>query len=408
MDAKALTYIANGRLFRKDPKAASDSQEITSKFAEDLKERMLQIKRQHEWKTQGRGGQFMGGGGMLWGAQNGNPSNLQANISSITAGASSTELFYTLQADDVAGIFKFDTASGEETRLSHSTEHIVHSAHYSPEAAKLVCSISGDGGLQNLALYDPNRGGFRELTEGDSLDSSPRWVPGESEKIVYQSSGIGRNRDGIWVDTAAATIEQLDLSTGEIVTLAEVPGSDLLAPQLSTTGDLYCIRRPHTPLQQRSLGRTLLEILLVPFHLLGAVFGFLNVFSTMFSGKPLMTSGGPEQEGPDPKQLFLYGKLVDAEQARIAASKKGETLPSIVPRSWELVRFTGNFEKPEVIAKGIIAFNIDETGSIHYSNGSAIFEIDSRGKSKVVSKITDVEYLIRHSIPTNAPSSKDV
>ena len=393
-----LAYIANGRLFtNRDDGETPNHQEVTSQFGQELKERLLKIKRQHEWKTQGRGGQFMGGG-MVWGAENNGSNQVHPTISSVCTGAAPSEYFYSLQAGDVTGIFHINTETGDEKRHSHSTEHIVHSLHFSPEAEKLVCSVSGNEGLKNLALYDPQRGGFRELTEGDSLDTCPRWVPGTASEIVYQSAGIGRNRDGIWIDNAAASIERINLETGDISTIAAVDGSDLLAPQITSDGSLYCIRRPHKELKERGLGGTLLEILLLPLRLLQAIFGFLNFFSAMFSGKPLMTAGGPEKKGPDPKQLFLYGNLVDAEQARIEASKKGEELPSIVPRSWELVRFKltegETATEPDTLAKGVIAFSATEDGKILYSNGSALFETTQNGKRKVLSKIQDVEHLI--------------
>ena len=48
--------------------------------------------------------------------------------------------------------------------------------------------------------------------------------------------------------------------------------------------------------------------------LVWAIMGFLNFFSMMFANKPLMTAGGPKREGPNPRHVMLWGKMIDAEK----------------------------------------------------------------------------------------------
>ena len=93
--------------------------------------------------------------------------------------------------------------------------------------------------------------------------------------------------------------------------------------------------------------------------------------------------------------------MVDAEQARIEAAKKGGgELPSIVPRSWELVKIERGGaandynDEPEVLAKGVIAFALSEDGNILYSNGSALFRLDASGKSEAIEKRKDIQEIV--------------
>ena len=72
---------------------------------------------------------------------------------------------------------------------------------------------------------------FRELTEGDSFDQLPRWVPGPKRRIVFQSAGVGRDSAGRFAGLGPCSIQQLDVDSGDLQEIASESGRDLLQPR---------------------------------------------------------------------------------------------------------------------------------------------------------------------------------
>ena len=162
---------------------------------------------------------------------------------------------------------------------------------------------------------------------------------------------------------------------------------DYTHPQSMPDGSLYYIRRPYRTGQKRSSPfGCLLDILLLPFRLLGALFGFLNVFSAKYSGKTL--SGGRDVKNRDEQQMFIDGNLIQAEKELQANRKRGEANPGIIPHTWELRRRDAN-GNDTLIRAGVAAFRADRTsGELLFSNGSAILRRTPDGKE---SKVLDAQ-----------------
>jgi hypothetical protein len=98
--------------------------------------------------------------------------------------------------------------------------------------------------------------------------------------------------------------------------------------------------------------------------------------------------------GDDEQTLRLRGRIIDAKKALREAGNKEET-PSLVPKTWELVKRSPNGEDG-VVAKGVVAFDIGSDETIIYTNGSAIYQIDKSGKSQRLFKdrlIEDIRVL---------------
>jgi hypothetical protein len=189
---------------------------------------------------------------------------------------------------------------------------------------------------------------------------------------VYQSASVGRDKAGLPSALGAAEVHLLDLESGVLETLATEPGQDLLHPQLDAHGALHCIRRSHRSAGGRSLAGLLLDVVLIPPRLLFAVFQYLNFFTTQYTGKPLTTTGAP-QKGADIRQMMVWSNLMEADHAGAAAEP-----PPAVPKSWQLVRFRRG-EGAEIIAEGVMAFDLADDGSILYSTGRAIHCVGSDG-----------------------------
>jgi hypothetical protein len=136
----------------------------------------------------------------------------------------------------------------------------------------------------------------------------------------------------------------------------------------------------------------ILDFFLFPFRLLRAVFHYLNFFSLVYSRKPLTTAAGPKMQQDDLKTIVLKGKVIDAEKA-LRSGVKIMGVPSLVPSSWELIRRNEN-QSEEIVAKHAAAFDISDDGTIIYSNGYGIFELNPQKRQSLLLKDRLIENLI--------------
>jgi hypothetical protein len=86
---------------------------------------------------------------------------------------------------------------------------------------------------------------------------------------------------------------------------------------------------------------------------------------------------------------------------------KADDAADLVPNSWQLVRRAANGAE-EVIAKGVLAYDLAPDGSLVYSNGNAIFLRDPQGKSRrlVVESMIEQLAVVRSGTgPSVAPPS---
>ena len=391
---RRIAYLAGGRLFLKEGEA--EPNEILCTFAEQLKDRMAKHHQKNDWKNSG--GNPMTGA-LVWGGNPFDEGHVGTAIAAIAPSDKDGQLLYGLNTDDVAGIFlRPILQNADEKRLVHTNESNIHTLSSPDTEGRIACSISGRGGLQNLSVYRIGSPGFTEITEGDSLDACASWIPGREGHLVYQSAGIGRDGTGLWIDTGPASVEHLDTTKGEIHTLLADRQHDYLSPQVDANGKLYCIRRPYKGDEKIGFGKFATGWLGAPFRLLGAIGSWLNLFSVRYTGKPLNSAGGPKRDTPDLRQMMLLGNLIDADQVRKDAARRGEKNPDIVPKTWQLIETSASrpsSANAKVLAKGVIAFHVSQSGEILYSNGSAIFNQPADGgRAKLVEEAHNVQQIL--------------
>jgi hypothetical protein len=370
-----FAFVAQGRLFLGD--ADGQMQEITSRFGEGIRERARASRDRHAWKTDGTGARFAG----VWGARmQTDPDDIRLDVTSISVGAAPGEMFYTLTAPGLCGMLRLDDFGANEQRLWHSNDTRITDVARHPSAARIACSVRG-ADTAGIGVMTEMGSRLSVVTEGDSIDEAPRWIPASENALVYQSAGIGRNRDGQSSGRTPYHIQRLDVDSGSLLVMAEEPQNDLLAPQVTAGGDLYFIRRPYRPQAGPSWWRLALGILLIPWRLLQAVFQFFNFFSMRYTGKPLNPvapdSGGAARRPLDVERMVLWGNVVDAQNA-MRRAKPDET-PDLVPSTWKLVRRTASGEET-TLASGVLSYDLEQDGSVLFTNGSAIFRRDPDGK----------------------------
>ena len=387
--AHSYAYLSQGQLHIKlgnDP-----VRPIDSKFGESVRERAAQIHNRNSWKTQGPGAKFMSGG-LPWGrnAAADDPTDIRVDITGISRGCKPGELFYSLSTPEIGGVFLLQERATEELRLLHSADFRVRRLASGTGQESLACVLQRKGGQSCLAVMRADGTDMHDVTTGDTIDDAPHWTPGSARELVFQSSAIGRNRAGFAVTQAPFAIHKLDLEAGTVTTLAEDSKSDLLMPQLSSDGWLYYIRRPYPdPNQPPGLWRTALDLVLLPLRLLYALFQFLNFFTLRYTGNTLTTTGNARQKHADIRKMMIWGNLLDADKA---ADRAEDGTPTLVPKSWELIRCKD--DKEEVVAEGVLCYDLYQDGSILYSNGSAIYRIDQKGSVERLAKDALIEQVV--------------
>lgn len=383
MSEPALAFLSNRKMhLRKD----GSTRVVESEFERSVRERAASIERRHAWKSQGRGAMFMGG---ALAAQSNGGSNVPVLLTGLTAGLSGA-LLYSMETDAVSGIFLVD-AEGVETRLFHTADFRVRHATLHPDGGTLAATaFHKDGMRSNIAVLPVQGTDFTEVTEGDSFDQVPRWVPGARRRLVFQSSGIGRDAAGRFAGIGPCAVQQLDLDSGELDDIASENGRDLLQPRQSEDGSLYYIRKPYeTGIRDTTLLGSFKDAAMFPFRLARAVFLYFNVFSMMYSGKPLVTQRGAVQKHLDPRQAFIYGNL---SRAQMGAQQEDDS-PGRVPSSWELVR-RGPGGQCEVLAANVLSYDLAADGGVLYTDGSSITRLTPGGHSQTVLKAESIEQVL--------------
>ncbi|MEM9090790.1 MAG: hypothetical protein AAGC93_18835 [Cyanobacteria bacterium P01_F01_bin.53] len=371
-----IAYLSQGRLYLHTE--GTPLKEIESDFGKDLQQRRLQIQRKQASKN--RGIQSMTQSPQMLKQMEQQAENVSPVLITSLCTLPDNDLIYSLESEDMGGLFRYNNEKKRETRLFHNTDFQVSYLDFDPEQNLIACTKAYKTGSINLATMNPDAVRPQDITEGDSVDLAPKWIGNKA--LVYQSAGVSRNEKGFITARAPFSIEKFDPVAQDIITLAEDPKSDLLGPQIDRDGLLYYIRRPYKA-RMGSFGilQALKAILLVPLRLVLAIWGFFNSFTMMFTGKPLITADTKQKMEPQQK-LKAWGEMLSPENQNKKHSTDADA-PSLVPKDWELVR-QGVQGIPEVLATSVLAYDLADDGQVVYTNGSGVYVINPAGKSERV------------------------
>ena len=382
-----LAYTARGKLFHLS--GNSPLEQIQSPFGQKVIDQTVRLNQKNEWKIKGAGSHF--GGSILWGMDHLDTDTIKVNITSVTRNPDDNKFYYVLETESSGGLFVYDYNTKEEKRLFHKEKFKARDLDINGQTKEFVCSQQFTNGCSNLILISEDGTDIRDITQGDSIDDCPSWMPGNQRRILFQSTGIARNHTGHASGRGTTTVQALDLNNNLMTTVLEDNRYDFLQPHISEDGYLYYIRRPYERNQYRP-ETALIDFLLFPFRLLRAVFHYLNFFSLVYSQKPLTTASGPKIRSDDLKTIILKGKIINAEKA-LNSGVKILGVPSLVPSSWELIRRDENGNE-EVLAKNVASFDIGHNGTIVYSNGNGVFRLDKQKRQQLLLKDTLIEDVV--------------
>jgi hypothetical protein len=386
-----IAYLSQGQLFL----LADDGvpAEVTSQFAREFEDRQARQQEVQGWKE--RSG--------IWGNMGFSPPQFSqwqapANRAAVRflgldRGPAAGQLAYLLGLGQVTGLFTYETSLDRESRLFHKTDFPAGDLAQHRRLGTFAMSVDHGGATRHLVVADPDGRFPREVTAGDTVDERPRWVDTADRQLVYQSCGLVRDVHGNVVGLGPYSIQRLDLDGTAIEEVLASDDHDLLQPCVGPDGALYFVRRPYSLRQRRhSVWTDLQDVALFPFRLARAVFGFLNLFSVMFSGKPLRTAGGPERPRvADNKLIMLWGQMVDTRQKMFQRQQKTEA--GLVPRNWELVRRAADGQE-SILRSGVLTYDVDGAGNVVSTDGQRIFLHVSDGTVRELTKDRFVERVV--------------
>ena len=191
-------------------------------------------------------------------------------------------------------------------------------------------------------------------------------------------------------------IELLNLESDELKTLHEEEGFDLLQPRLTQDGSLIFIRRPYQVNQQQqavSFFDVAMDVVLFPYRLLRTFVHFFNFMSMMFSGKPLISAGGPMTGKSQPKPyLMLWGQAVDTQRI-LNQDRNGTPRKPLVPKEWQLIRRNPDGTESK-LADNVLSWSISRSGCIAWTDGRSLYRLLADGQSETIADADMIERIV--------------
>lgn len=350
-----------------------------SAFVENYIGAAQQIMRDSEWKRSGLGAQFTQTEPAPVA-----PEKFDTTYSGVCFSRNG-KVIYSATVENSSGIFYFDPADEKAPE-----GHVIHSgggdAEYgdidlAPDGKSLVTSVRRGGLNADLAVFDLAGDSLTVITSGDSLDENPSYSRRDPGRILFSTKGIGRDLDGNFVRYSNASIASYDLGTREIAEVLSSEKHSLVRPTENKQGELYFIERPIK--EKLKKPNIFLEILLIPFRLVYAIYKFLEAFTRIFTGKGFTTRTEGDNPGKQKSQreIVVDGYKLQAEKNLRASEKRKEKFPGYAPSDWVLKKRSPDGEIIEV-AKGVIAYALCDDGGIVYTNGKSIVSISPGGEKK--------------------------
>jgi hypothetical protein len=374
--APTYAYLADNKVHLGNDDGATEA--ITSKFVEDVRRREASIQRKTGWKTQGTGARFMGAAAM-WDDQEGR--RQPAIFTCVSAGRRRSEIMYALTTGVVSGLFAYDVTTGEEIRLAHDADGSARAIATSDDHTVVAFVRQQKNGSHNLAVMRDDGGDWALVTDGDTIDGGPSWVPVGPEvkegrhQLLFHTSGIGRDATGAMAGFAPTEIHLLEPEQGALRTLVASEEHDYLAPRMTRDGALFALRRPYRKGPPAPDAATVLKDgLLAPFRLMYAGFRYLDFFSMKYSGKPLTTAGNTKGRHVDAR------RLLERQNVAAAGDEAGEDAMR-APSDWVLVRRTPSGDET-VLAKSVAAYDLVRDGTILVTDGAEVLRMDGTGGAR--------------------------
>src|SRR5262249_23632209 len=154
-----------------------------SVFGNSIREKAVRAQQKHSWKSGGSDGSPFSGA-VLWGKA-AMQQDVPLAITSICGSHEPGSLVYSMESGSLCALLEVTQLGAEERRLWNDNQTQIRHVSVSLGKGDMVFSVLHQNGTANIGVKMAGQGGFKELTEGDSFDTAPRWLPGEEKKIIF-------------------------------------------------------------------------------------------------------------------------------------------------------------------------------------------------------------------------------
>ena len=350
-------------------------------FTERYRTTSAEITKSSEWKRSGSCAAFMQTEPGL-----SREYNYDSEISGVALRGET--YYYSATIDRSSGVFSASAIDPKqpEGNVIHGADCEYGDIDVSVDGKKLVTSIKNDPFASSLAVFSlDENGGSQTLTGGDSRDEHPAFSLCDKDKILFSTAGIGRDYNGNFVRYSNSAIASYDLTSREITDVLSDEKHSLIHPRDDKNGNLYFIERPSA--EKIKKPNIFIEILLIPFRIIYAIYKFLEAFTRIFTGKGFITKtdGDNPAKQKSERDIVIDGYKIQAEKNLKSNAKRKEKFAGIAPRDWVLKKRDRSGETT-VIARGVIAYDIHPDGTIVYTNGRSVVAVDPNGAETEVAK----------------------
>lgn len=372
-----IVYTSENKIFSFD-ESEKTLTEIPCEKINKYRETVRSIQQKKEWKHTGTGAMFMGNVAEMI-----DPNELPARITGLSV--CGDELVYGVNLESVGSVYhrSFDPSDTVEGLVRASNEFLFGSFDIKDD--KLAVCM-GPYMFQHIAVMDM-KGRYDEYTDGDTIEENPSWAANRNG-IYFSTAGYARNQNGMIAATSPRSISYFDLDRKTMTEIISDEKYDFLHPREDKRGNLYYIKQPYGGEKPQG-GITFKDVVMFPYRIIKGLFGFLNFFTTVFGGESLKSggssAGNTKFKEKSQKELIIEGNVINAEKLDKINEANGDKLSGIMPLSRVLVRRSPDGSE-EVLKKGVLDYNIDENGSIVFSNGRHIIRIDPEGNETHITK----------------------
>ena len=400
-------YISEGEMYMS---SNGKIRPIPSAMLNSYLERVRDNAKRNDWKKSGSGAAFTGAYDPSV-----DPSTAIANAKQqsrvLCIGRHRTELVYSLYLGGASGIYRKRNLEDENEGVVLSDSEYVYNDFDIKQGRMVFSAIFANE--SHIGLTNVDGGEIEYITEGSTRESDPCFARDGSPYIYFSSLGLSQSdkdsdpeapsSNGRFIDErmngvdcifGPAALCRFDCEKKELIDICSDEKYDFLNPYAAKNGDIYYIRRPYTETRSVSVKGCLLDVILLPFRLIRAIFGFFDVFSMAFSGKPLQSSGSTKSKQKDPRKTIVDGNIIDANKELKKNKESNDKFPGFIPHTWELHKLTSE-GADTVVKRGVMAFALDESdGSVVYSNGSSIVRLFASGEEEKIADAKKVSKIL--------------
>ncbi|MCI6501862.1 MAG: hypothetical protein MSA49_01330 [Clostridia bacterium] len=396
-----IYYIAGGEMHSFDTDTQASSY-ISSPVLEDYRKRVRENAKRNEWKHAGSGAAFLSEGGEKALSPEEAVMQIRAGIHALYVTEDAMD--YALSIDDICGIYKHRPKEAQDGIIISDSNMRYTFFAKEPKSGRLAvcCEFAGE---IHLGLLLPGENHCSLITEGLSRERWPSWSEKVPDRLWFSECGLAaslpesdrkklKSYPQMVLDSLSQqaytegpfSISRFDTQAYEMIPVLSDPKQRIsyIKPHEAQDGFLYYIKKPYENGAEKSGRPSIGDILLAPFRLIGALFGFMNFFTMKYSGKTLTKSGGASKaKHPSEADLWIDGNLFHAEKEAQKNAREGDKHPGAIPRSYVLCRCPLRDGSPagpeEIIRRGIIAYHCLPDGSLLCSNGTYLLKLTPAG-----------------------------